>query len=240
MPPNPVRNLDNSLTPSQQNGRDFFFGLKEDVTMPDGTEITVTRRAVFLSELDNILLNQSTGMDFVGGFSCEGCHALEPEKGFFGTNGRQNIEDPQILKIPHLRNLANRVGAFGIVPNEDVNMHTVPDPSVFDFKGDQIKGFGFLKDGGVDTIGNFFGSSRFFDSGKGTGFQTTQQRLDTEQYMFVFPGTWHRLWGSRSHSTTIQIQALSGLSYYSNELEKSVSLKHSVVKRSKLMWWQST
>ncbi|ESP90235.1 MULTISPECIES: YncE family protein [Pseudoalteromonas] len=188
MPPNPVRNLDNSLTPTQQNGRDFFFGLKENVTMPDGTEITVTRRAVFLSELDNILLKQTTGLDFVGGFSCEGCHALEPEKGFFGTNGRQNMEDPQILKIPHLRNLANRVGAFGIVPNEDVNMHTVPDPSVFDFKGDQIKGFGFLKDGGIDTIGNFFGSSRFFDTGKGTGFQTAQQRLDTEQYMFAFPG----------------------------------------------------
>nr|WP_227998139.1 YncE family protein [Pseudoalteromonas sp. SANK 73390] len=188
LPPNPVRNIDNSLTASQQNGRDFFFGLKENVTMPDGTEITVTRRAEFLSELDNILLNQSTGLDIVGGFSCDGCHTLDPAKGFFGTNGRQNMEEPQILKIPHLRNLANRVGAFGIVPNEDVNMHTVPDPSVFDFQGDQIKGFGFLKDGGIDTMSNFFGSSRFFDTGKGTGFQTRQQRLDIEQYMFVFPG----------------------------------------------------
>lgn len=188
MPPNPARNLDNSLTLSQQRGRDFFFGLNESVTMPDGSIIEVKRRSEFLSEADNIIFNQMTGLNIVGGFTCEGCHVVDAEQGFYGTNGNQNVEEPQILKIPHLRNLATRVGAFGIVPNIDINAFTVPDPSVFEFQGDQIKGFGFLRDGSVDTINNFFGSSRFFDVGAGTGFQNAQQRRDTEQFLFAFPG----------------------------------------------------
>lgn len=188
MPPNPVRNLDNSLTPSQQRGHNFFFGLDESVRMPDGTVINVKRRSEFQSEADNILFNLKTGLDIVGGHTCEGCHVLDPGKGYFGTDGKQNLEEPQILKIPHLRNLVTRVGAFGIVPNMDINASTVPDPSVFEYQGDQIKGFGFLRDGSADTINDFFGSGRFFDVGAGTGFQNSEQRRDTEQFMFAFPG----------------------------------------------------
>lgn len=218
IPPNPARNLDNSLTASQQRGKEFFYGLKELVTMPDGSVIEVRRRSVFLSEADNILLNLSTGLDLVGGFTCAGCHTLNPEEGYFGTEGKQNLTEPQIIKVPHLRNLVTRVGAFGMVPNFDINGYTAPDPSAFEFKGDQIKGFGFLKDGGVDTIYNFFGSGRFLDQGTGSGFQNVQQRLDTEQFMFAFPGDLAPIVGQQ---VTLQPQNLSGVKRVSLLLERA-------------------
>jgi len=55
--------------------------------------------------------------------SCSGCHVLNPSgnvefgvarPGFFGTDGRFSFEqEPQIFKIPHLRNLYQKVGQFG-------------------------------------------------------------------------------------------------------------------------------
>lgn len=86
-PPNPVRNLDDSLTPSQQAGKDLFFnkGRRTDAS-----------------------------------FECNGCHVLNRDgnaefgvdkPGFFGTDGRFSFEfEPQIFKIPHLRNLIRRWG----------------------------------------------------------------------------------------------------------------------------------
>ena len=47
-------------------------------------------------------------------FTCNGCHALDPSNGSFGTGGNQSFEGlPQIVKIPHLRNLYAKVGMFG-------------------------------------------------------------------------------------------------------------------------------
>jgi hypothetical protein len=59
-PPNPVRNLNNSLTESQQRGRDFYFGPRpsDGVVIPGVFELT---------------------------FTCNGCHVLDPAQGFFGT-----------------------------------------------------------------------------------------------------------------------------------------------------------
>ena len=113
LPPNPIRNLDNSLTESQQRGQDFYFGPR----LSDGIE-----------DLPN------------AGFTCNGCHTVDGEKGFFGTNGDQSFEnEPQMMKIPHLRNLYQKVGMFGMPeipflnPDENGNAHV----------GDQIRGSGF-------------------------------------------------------------------------------------------------
>jgi hypothetical protein len=89
LPPNPNRALDNSLTTSQQNGRSFFFGPRKS----DGID-----------------------GDFLGvplGFTCEGCHRLQPELSHFGTDGRCSFEnEEQVIKIPHLRNMYQKIGMF--------------------------------------------------------------------------------------------------------------------------------
>jgi sugar lactone lactonase YvrE len=88
LPPNPIRALDNSLTPEQQAGRNFMTG---------------DRRS------DGIFVGGGTG------FNCVGCHTFNPSQGFFGGNGEASFEnETQILKIAHLRNMYQKVGMFGI------------------------------------------------------------------------------------------------------------------------------
>jgi hypothetical protein len=114
-PPNPVRALDDTLTPAQEAGSSVFFG-------------PITN----------------------GARNCNGCHVTNAAAGFFGGNGRSSIEgEPQEFKVPHLRNLYQKVGMFGM-------------PAVAFFrtgdnghKGDQVRGFGFLHDGSVDTVFRF-------------------------------------------------------------------------------------
>src|SRR5690606_20403376 len=95
LPPNPIRALDNSLTPDQRAGRDFYFG---------------SRRADGPPLLPNL------------GFNCNGCHTLDPSQGFFGTNGDASFEnEEQIVKIAHLRNLYQKIGMFGMAATPFLN-----------------------------------------------------------------------------------------------------------------------
>ncbi len=118
------------------------------------------------------------------GFTCEGCHTLNASQGFFGTNGDASFEnEEQILKIAHLRNLYQKVGMFGM-PNVGFfnggnNAH----------RGDQIRGFGFLHDGSVDTVFRFF-QATVFDNSNGVGFDGpnggNDKRAQMEQFMLAF------------------------------------------------------
>ena len=129
-PPNPIRNLDNSLTPDQAAGRAIYFGDRSDTF-----------------------------------FNCNVCHVLDPngnkefgvaKPGFFGSDGRFSFEgETQILKIPHLRNLYQKVGMFGMASVPFVN------PGDNGFKGDQVRGFGFLHDGSFDSLFRFHGLRLF-------------------------------------------------------------------------------
>jgi DNA-binding beta-propeller fold protein YncE len=122
-PPNPIRALDNSLTADQAAGRGHFFNV-----VRDGTHI------------------------------CNGCHVLDPAAnpasqypGFFGTSGGITFDfQPQLLKTPHLRNLYQKVGMFGMA---------APPFGILagdnEHKGDQVRGFGFLHDGSFDTVFRF-------------------------------------------------------------------------------------
>jgi DNA-binding beta-propeller fold protein YncE len=148
-PPNPIRNLDNSLTPAQQAGRDFYFS-----RTPDGQEL--------VSDAFH---------------NCNGCHTLDPQgnaafgvakPGFFGSDGRYSFEaETQFFKVPHLRNMYQKVGMFGMassfIPNDPSALATfLPAPyNDNGFLGDQVRGFGFLHDGSVDTVFRFHGSSVF-------------------------------------------------------------------------------
>src|SRR5262245_17983057 len=114
-PPNPIRNLDNSLTAGQQLGRTFFTNPRSDIFG-----------------------------------SCNTCHQLDPAQGFFGSGGQTTFEgEPQLFKVPHMRNLYQKVGMFG---SPSVGFFSGGDHG---FKGDQIRGFGFLHDGSIDTVFRF-------------------------------------------------------------------------------------
>jgi DNA-binding beta-propeller fold protein YncE len=120
-PPNPIRALDDTLTPSELAGSNLFFG-----PITDGVR------------------------------NCDGCHVTNPAAGFFGGNGESTIEgEPQEFKVPHLRNLYQKVGMFG--------MPAVPFFRTGDNgpMGDQIRGFGFLHDGSVDTLFRFHSANAF-------------------------------------------------------------------------------
>ena len=136
LPPNPIRALDNQLTPDAQDGRDFYM---------------------------------TTPVD--GGVTCEFCHRLESSQGFFGTGRFATFEGgPQIIKVPHLRNMYTKVGMFGLFVNFGGG---------FDFTGDQIRGFGFAHDGSVDTLFRFVASGAF-------SFPTEQDERNSEAFMFQF------------------------------------------------------
>jgi len=129
-PPNPIRNLDNSLTSDQAAGKALYFGKVSDTF-----------------------------------FNCNGCHVLDPDAnasfgvakpGFFGTDGRYSFEnEAQFMKVPHLRNMYQKVGMFGMAET------TFNTPGDNGFKGDQIRGFGFLHDGSNDTLFRFHGAGVF-------------------------------------------------------------------------------
>lgn len=163
MPPNPVRNLDNSLTASQKRGRDFYSGTRAS----DGID----------SPLIAFLGLGATS------FNCNGCHTLDPAKGFFGTGGNQSFENlTQIVKVPHLRNLYAKVGMFGV---PGVSFYDQPGTGQM---GNQIRGFGFTGDGGTDTLFRFFTASVFAPTGN-SGFPQKDPdgaRRDMEGFMLAF------------------------------------------------------
>jgi len=108
--------------------------------------------------LDNSLTtDQSAGREVYfqepttgGVFTCNACHLIDARRGAFGTDGKSTVEGDQIsqeFKVPHLRNMYQKVGKFG---NSGIFSST--DESF----GDQIRGFGFMHDGNMDTLDNFF------------------------------------------------------------------------------------
>jgi YVTN family beta-propeller protein len=159
LPPNPVRALDNSLTSSEQAGMDFFDGSTGQLS--DGAN--------------------------ANGFTCEGCHRHDPSQGFFGTGGDSSFEnEPQILKIPHFRNLYQKVGMFGM-PNVSFNL-----PGDGSHMGEQVRGTGYLHDGATDTLFRFFTADVFQSPGllfgeANVGFNGGDpQRRDVEAAMLAF------------------------------------------------------
>jgi hypothetical protein len=162
-PPNPVRSLDNSLTASQQRGQAFHSGTRPS----DG--------------IVSPILDQAFGQS---SFTCAGCHVLNSANGQFGTGGNQSFEGiPQVLKIPHLRNLYAKIGMFG-----DPAVGVDDSATDSGFLGDQIRGFGFRGDGATDTLFRFFNAS-VFDPTSTVGFPQNNPdgtRRDVEQFMLAF------------------------------------------------------
>jgi hypothetical protein len=147
-PPNPTRNLDNSLTPIQASGLTVFND-------PDTDQVA----------------------------SCNDCHTLDAANGFFGGDGRSTFDaGTEIFKVPHLRNMYQKVGMFGDAQPQTGNFPQIGDVTAFDgpytHQGDQIRGFGYTHDGSVDTLFRFVSASLF-------GINNNQQS-QVEAFMIAF------------------------------------------------------
>jgi YVTN family beta-propeller protein len=116
-----------------------------------------------IRRLDNVLrVDELDGLDmYVGPITdvvsdCNGCHELDRALGFFGTNGGSTFESLSMeFKVPHLRNIYQKVGMFGMRPS---GFASSIDQS---FMGDQVRGFGFLHDGSFSTAFNFLNAGVF-------------------------------------------------------------------------------
>ena len=163
-PPNPIRDLNNALTVSAQRGRDFYFGIKAPPLNPD-------------PESDSVR-------------TCNGCHILDPMLGFFGTDGDTSFEnETQLVKIPHLRNMYQKVGMFGMANIPFVNPDVGGNPSPH--LGDQVRGVGFLHDGSFDTLFRFHSATVFNEGvinpgGIPVGAPGNPLRRDIENFMHAF------------------------------------------------------
>jgi DNA-binding beta-propeller fold protein YncE len=169
-PPNPNRPLDNVLTADQEAGRRLF---------------------------DTLNCGIPSAPDFNGAvLTCSSCHAIDPNAnpgtaapGLFGSNGRSSFDFvPQLFKAPHLRNLYQKVGKFG---NPENPGFLGGDNG---FKGDQVRGFGFLHDGSIDTVFRFVHALSFSEvvTGPGNngipdGPEGEVQRRQLEAFVLAFP-----------------------------------------------------
>src|SRR5262249_36649034 len=156
-PPNPVRNLNNSLTEAQQRGKDFYMGPRPS----DGA---------ILPDVDRSLTTSN----------CNGCHGLDPAKGFFGTGRTSGIDmETQVVKAAHFRNVYAKIGKF----DSPAAFPPIPDNG---FKVNQIRGFGLFHDGSKDTLFRFFFD---FPSRPEIGFPVDNPnatRRDVEQFILAF------------------------------------------------------
>jgi len=161
LPPNPIRNLDNSLTPSQKRGFDFYFGARPS----DGFKLSLF------------------GTSLVNNNNCNGCHTIDASKGLYGNGGFQSFEGiSQIVKVPHVRNVYQKVGRFG-APSQPFSIQ----PGTGNL-GDQVRGFGFVHDGTADTLTHFF-TVRVFQNTGNSGFPAGDAgmalRTDVANYMLA-------------------------------------------------------
>jgi hypothetical protein len=105
--------------------------------------------------------------------TCVGCHETDPGAGFFGTGGDQTFEgETQTFKVAHMRNLYHKIGMFGM--SGDNGSDTSGGNT-----GDQIRGFGFLHDGSIDTVESFLSSDIFI--------LDDDEERQAEAFSLVFP-----------------------------------------------------
>lgn len=136
-----------------------------------------------LRVLDNSLRSdEARGRDFYMNrnsdmvATCNGCHVIDRSEGFFGTSGLTTFEnETQHFKVPHIRNMYQKVGMFGMSASPFFDDGALGNAHM----GPQVRGFGFLHDGSTDTI------LRFFHAGVFTGFRNAQEREDVTAFVMA-------------------------------------------------------
>ncbi len=144
-PPNPIRNLDDSLTATQAAGQAIYFQ-----TNADGSELPIDRI-----------------------HNCNGCHTLDragnagasPHPGFFGTSGRLSFEaESQSFKVPHLRNAYQKLGMYSPSVSPGHSLLSIPPFASPAAPVPAVRGFGFNHDGIEGTPEEFFASVVFIQT----------------------------------------------------------------------------
>ncbi|MEW6268285.1 MAG: hypothetical protein AB1689_03185 [Thermodesulfobacteriota bacterium] len=152
-PPNPFRNLDDTMPAS--------------ITVPLQTGGGATSTGNPNTGQSLFVNNNLDG----GAFTCNLCHALPTGTTTNLFNGQLEGES-QDFKIPHLRNMYEKVGFDvirpGLLSGDATNIGT----------GNQRKGFGFIHDGAV-SLTEFLAASVFTS--------TAQQERDLFAFMLAFP-----------------------------------------------------
>jgi DNA-binding beta-propeller fold protein YncE len=190
LPPNPVANLDGSLTASQARGQAFFgVGPNAGTRPADGINVPDL----------GLIIGQTA-------FTCNGCHELDPAEGQFGTSTNASFEGiEQIFKIPHLRNLYTKVGMFGL---PKTTFFTHPDSGNV---GPQIRSFGFTNEGFPDSVFDFL-SAEVFNPQINSGFpliDPDQTRRDAEQFVLAFPSDLASIVGQQVTLTSTNSSAVT-------------------------------
>ena len=157
-PPNPIRALDNSLTPQEDNGREVFVhALTSAPRANSGAEPTLT---------------------------CNSCHVLNPADGKFGSGGVQAFDAlNQMFKVPHLRDLYQKIGMSG-----QQTLESAGDT------GPAVRGYGLNSDGFVSSAYSFVGGrvapepddERTFRFPGDTPEERRQNRRDVERFLYAF------------------------------------------------------
>ena len=196
-PPNPIRRLDDALTAGQARARNHYFGCAlTDASLArgqcaDGRDIARETLACNCADSGDFRLGEPAcpadpvcTLEVNDVFTtCNGCHRLDPaanaefgvaKPGLFGSNGIYTDDGvSHIMKIPHLRNLYQKVGMFGAVRVPDgIGLTQIPDalfgpraPGLAAAEnaptGDQVRGFGFTHAGEFDTLFHFVGLPGF-------------------------------------------------------------------------------
>lgn len=156
---------------------DAFATFMLQVTYPPNPNRALDNSLTNMQQMgSNIFFNNVTTGGF---FRCNQCHEVNKNAGFFGSNGKMSFDnEPQDFKIAHLRNMYQKVGMFGMSPATG---------AVFsggtEHKGDQIKGFGFIHDGSVDTLARFHDADVFNLGSNNTTQQMGREAL--EQFMLA-------------------------------------------------------
>ncbi|MEM7234167.1 MAG: thrombospondin type 3 repeat-containing protein, partial [Planctomycetota bacterium] len=121
------------------------------------------------------------------GDRCADCHALP-----FGTDGKGSFElETQEFKVAHLRNMYQKVGMFGQAMPRIVREPQILEATPTAHLGDQVRGFGYLHDGAVPTLFEFF-RVQFFPIAPFTfpdqpGFTGDQKVRALVDFMMAFP-----------------------------------------------------
>jgi len=146
-PPNPIAELDGSRTPAEAAG----------------AALLEINRCQGQSGPFGPCFNQ-----------CAACHVVDPAQGLFGTSGISSLtEQTQVLKVPHFRNLYQKVGMFGL----PATVMLGPDTG---HMGPQVRGSGFMHDGSADTLRGFL---HFFED------LTADEREILEAFLLSAPST---------------------------------------------------
>jgi hypothetical protein len=164
-PPNPIRNLDNSLTPQQQAGRDIYFDVDNI------TGIGSCNHCHELAPADN-KFGSGGKMSFEGGriaedFKVPQLRNAYSKVGMFGGSSPHRNPSPSPFPEPCDVECVDPVDCdFQVLP-----LTLVPDPCIIACEepidcpaidaselsvGDQVRGFGYLHDGAIDTLDTFF------------------------------------------------------------------------------------